>query len=149
MGLLLLILGLFTWRRPASQRAAQAQIVAQKRWQESLDDLARRIAGDPLAMQFDDWAQLGRDLQAALSTYAGLPPTTRGGSYNSFLARIGKQLTVDELHRAEAVLKGIEHLLAADHLDLKTRRALLTQADQLLKSLASRGDGPKANKELH
>jgi hypothetical protein len=123
--------------------------MAQQRLQKNLDDLSASIKGDPLAMQPNDWAQLGRELQSVLGEYAGLPAATRGSSHSAFLSRIRNHLTVEEMRQAQAVLKGIEHLLAADGLDLEARRALLTQADLLLASLSARTAGPKSHKELH
>ncbi len=148
-GLLLLTLGLFAWLRPSSRRTDQAQIMAQQRLQKNLDDLTTRIKGDPLAMQPDDWAQLGRELQTVLGEYAGLPAATRGSSHSTFLPRIRNYLTADEMRQAQTVLKDIEYLLAADRLDLEARRAVLTQAGLLLASLATRTADQKTDRELH
>ena len=148
-GLLLLALGMTAWLRHPSRRSDQKQIAARARQQKLHDDLAARIERDPCTMQPGDWAELGGALQDLLTDYAGLPAAPRGGSYSSFLPRLKSHLTTSETQQAEGVLRGIEHLLAADGLDIEQRRALLTQAGTLLASLTSRETGQAEKRGAH
>ncbi len=146
-GLLLLVLGTIAWLRTPSHRAHKAENIGQARLQKRQADLAGRLKSDPLALQPVDWAELGGALQAFLAEYAGLSAATRGGSHASFLFRLKDCLSDSEMRQAEAVLKGIEHLLAADRLDLEQRRALLAQAEKLLTELAERAAGRQTDTE--
>lgn len=148
-GFLLLVLGMAAWFRRPSRRVDQKQIAARVRRQKLLDDVSARIKDEPQSLQPDDWAELGGALQDLLAEHAGLPAAPRGGSYSSFLPRVQSYLTASEARQAQEVLKGIEHLLAGDRLDLERRSALLADAGALLASLTSRAPGQKEQREAH
>ncbi|OEU62238.1 MAG: hypothetical protein BA870_10625 [Desulfuromonadales bacterium C00003094] len=138
IGLLLLVLGTIAWLRTSSGRASKAENMDQSRLEERHAALAHKLKSDPHTLQLDDWSELGGDLQAFLADYAGLSAAITGGSHGSFLPRLKDSLSDNEMRQAKTVLQGIEHLLAADHLDLEQRRSLLVQAEQLLADLTDR-----------
>lgn len=145
-GLLLLILGMIAWLRIPSQPAQKAEQIDQARLRKHHTDLAEKLKSDPLSLQLDDWAELGGSLQALLAEYAGLPPATSGGSHSSFLSRLKGNFSNDEIRQAEAVLKGIEHLLCAERPDDEQRCTLLAQAEKLVTKLADRTPGWQTDK---
>ena len=146
-GLLLLALGTIAWFRTPSHPADKGEHIDQARLQKQHADLANRLNSDPLTLQLTDWAELGGSLQALLAKYAGLSPATSGGSHSSFLSRLQGRFSNNELRQAEAVLKGIEHLLAAERPDDDQRRTLLDQAQRLLNDLANRTAERKTDTE--
>ncbi len=147
IGLLLLTLGTIAWRRSPSHRESKTESMDQSRLEERHAALAHMLKSDPLTLQLSDWSELGGALQAFLADYAGLSATISGGSHGSFLPRLKDSLSVNEMGQAKTVLQGIEHLLAADLLDLEQRRSLLLQAEQLLVDLTDRVARRRTNTE--
>jgi hypothetical protein len=147
-GLLLLTLGTIAWIRTSSHRAYKTKNMDQVRLEERQAALANMLKSDPLILKPADWTELGGALQAFLADYAGLSTATSGGSHGSFLPRLKNTLSDQEKRQAETVLRGIEHLLAADRLDLEQRRSLLAQAERLLTGLADRAAGRQPDREV-
>jgi hypothetical protein len=147
-GLLLLALGTIIWLRTPSRRASKTANKDQTRLQERHSDLADKLKKAPLTLQPDDWAELGGALQAFLAEYAGLSVATSGGSHRTFLSQLKNSLSDKEMRQAETVLQGIEHLLAADRLDMEQHRALLAQAENLMTDLADRAAGRQTDTEV-
>ena len=146
-GLLLLALGIIAWLRAPLRRSSKAENMKQGRREKYYATLIDMLKKDPLTLQPKDWAELGGTLQAFLADYAGLSATASGGSHGSFLPRLKDNLSDKEMRQAETVLQGIEHLLAAGHLDLEQRRSLLAEADKLLTDLANRAAGQQTDRE--
>jgi hypothetical protein len=146
-GLLLLALGTIVWLRTPSRRTSKAENMDQNRLEKRHAALTDKLKSDPLTLQSNDWAELGGALQAYLADYAGLAAATSGGSHGSFLPRLKDSLSDKEMRLAETVLQGIEHLLAADRLDLEQRRSLLAQAETLLTDLADRAARRQTDRE--
>lgn len=146
-GLLLLALGIIAWLRAPLRRSSKAENMNQGRREKYYATLIDMLKKDPLTLQPKDWAELGGTLQAFLADYAGLSATASGGSHGSFLPRLKDNLSDKEMRQAETVLQGIEHLLAAGHLDLEQRRSLLAQAEKLLTDLANRDSGRQTHTE--
>lgn len=137
-GLLLLTLGIIVWLRTPSKSAYKSEQMDQAQLQKNHANLADKLKSAPPTPQQADWAEIGNALQKLLAEYAGLSPATSGGSHSSFLSRMKDRLSRNEIQQAEAVLKGIEHLLAAERPDPDQGRTLLAQAEKLLTDLADR-----------
>ncbi|APG28408.1 hypothetical protein A7E78_11445 [Syntrophotalea acetylenivorans] len=137
-GLLLLAAGIIVWLRIPSHPVNKAEQVVRARLQKHHANLVDKLKNAPSSLQLADWAELGNALQTLLAEYAGLSPATSGGSHSSFLSQMTGRLSNNEIRQAEAILKGIEHLLASEHPDAEQRRNLLAQAENLLTDLAKR-----------
>lgn len=136
-GVILLALAVAGWWQLSPRLAKQRPNEIVHRRQKRLAELTAWTERDPAVMELADWADLGSTLTDFLAEFAGLPADARGGSHTSFLRQLEKRLSATERQQAEAVLQGIDHLLAGGRLVPERLQALLDQTKALLASLES------------
>jgi hypothetical protein len=147
-GMALMGLAAWGWRQKAVNGPAPApdSLAANHR----LQTLQTWLQAETQALATDDFAAMGTACRELLAEVAHLPATRRGGGAGLFLQAVGQALPADCRSHAEAVLQGIEQLLAAGAVTPAATSRIQEHLRQLLEGLRplmekqAEGGRPKA-----